>query len=284
MFGLVFIVIAIVAVVGVITLLATLFDMTMGSGPGIVAERQRAASLWHPPFVQGASLRAWSRSVAETLVGTVLRRNEDALLASDLVAELDTGGSRAMLPTVSQTTASRRVPCPEAGQGTVLVTAPEAIGIAEHLRRRLSRREVQRIRDHAARNTELVTVGGADPDSLPCALQGDDCVCRTYEVRPVGCRPLHAAAIAGAVGLGGPGMEDGDPGWEAHAQEVGRGLTEGLTRGLERAGLDADRYELNAALVAVLDTPDAAARWARGEEVFADIERNAYTEVGALTL
>lgn len=284
MFGLVFVVIAIVAVVGVITLLATLFDMTMGAGPGIVAERDRATRLWHPPFVRGASLRAWSRSVSETVVDAVLRRNGDASLATDLVAELDGGGSRAMLPTVSQITASRRVPCPEAGQGEVLVTAPEAIGIAEHLRRRLSKWEVQRIRDHAARNTEVIAEGGADPDSLPCALQGEDCVCRSYEVRPVGCRPLHAAAIAGAVGLGGPAMEDGDPGWEAHAEEVGRGLTEGLTRGLERAGLDAERYELNGALVVALDTPDASARWARGEDVFAEVEPNACSRIAVSTL
>lgn len=284
MFGLVFIVIGIVAVVGVITLLATFFDMTMGTGPGIVSQREREARRWHPPFVQGASLRAWSRSVAEAVVDAVVGRAEGASLAGDLVAELDSGGSRAMLPTVSPVAASRRVACPESGQGTILVTAPEAIGIAEHLRRRLSGREVRRIRDRAALNGELIAEGGADAGVLPCALQGDDCVCRTYEVRPVGCRPLHAATIGSAVGLGARRVDDGEPGWEAHTEEVGRGLAEGLSRGLERAGLDADRYELNAALVAVLDTPDAAARWARGENIFAGVGADPYSPVAASTL
>lgn len=54
-----------------------------------------------------------------------------------------------------------------------------------------------------------------------------------------------------------------------------------MGRGLERAGLDAERYELSGALVAVLDTPDTAARWARGEDVFADVEPNAPSQVVA---
>lgn len=284
MFGLVFVVLAIVAVVGGITLLVALVDTTMGAGPGIVAKRERASRLWHPPFVQGASLRAWSRSMAETVVDSVLRRNDDASWASGLVAELDRGGSRAMLPTVSQMTASRKIPCPDEGQGMVLVAAPEAIAIAEHVRRRLSTWGAGRVRDRSAKSAELIAEGRADPESLPCALQGDDGVCRSYEVRPIGCRALHAAVIASAVGLDGLTTEDGAPTWEGHTEEVSRGLTEGLSRGLERAGLDAHRYELNAALVAALDTPDAAACWARGEDIFADMERNAYAEVGALTL
>lgn len=222
--------------------------------------------------------------MAETVVASVLRRNDDTSVASGLVAELDRGGSRAMLPTVSPMTASKKIPCPDQGQGKVLVTPPEAIAIAEDIRRRLSRRGAERVRDRSAKSAELIAEDGADPESLPCALQGDDGVCRSYEVRPIGCRALPAAVIASTVGLDGLATEDGAPTWEGHAEEVSRGLTEGLSRGLEGAGLDGDRYELNAALVAALDTPDAAARWARGEDIFADIERDACAEVGAPTL
>jgi hypothetical protein len=42
----------------------------------------------------------------------------------------------------------------------------------------------------------------------------------------------------------------------------------GVTRALKSAGLDANIYELNSALAAALETPDAAERWARGEQVF----------------
>ncbi len=55
---------------------------------------------------------------------------------------------------------------------------------------------------------------------------------------------------------------------DAHAYEIGQGVRSGLSRGIEAAGLDGNFYELNSALVVVLDKSDAADCWARGEDVF----------------
>lgn len=54
---------------------------------------------------------------------------------------------------------------------------------------------------------------------------------------------------------------------------VGRGVQLGLQEGLQSAGLDAEVYEFNSALAKALETPDAADRWAKGENVFASCTR-----------
>ncbi len=58
-----------------------------------------------------------------------------------------------------------------------------------------------------------------------------------------------------------------------HAYRVGQGVRSGLSSGLEAAGLDGNHYELNSVLGMVLDTPDAAKRWACGEDVFGDCRK-----------
>ena len=67
--------------------------------------------------------------------------------------------------------------------------------------------------------------------------------------------------------------EDGDrcltgDACDVHAKAVTSGAEDGLCQGLESAGLDGNVYELNSALVAALDTPVGAERWAEGEGVF----------------
>ena len=51
-------------------------------------------------------------------------------------------------------------------------------------------------------------------------------------------------------------------------EAIGEGVSDGLAHGLENAGLDASKYELHSALVTALDTPDAAVRWAAGDDLF----------------
>ena len=48
------------------------------------------------------------------------------------------------------------------------------------------------------------------------------------------------------------------------------GMADGLSEGLRQEGLDGNTYELNDALATALATPHAAARWSRGEAVFAN--------------
>jgi hypothetical protein len=54
------------------------------------------------------------------------------------------------------------------------------------------------------------------------------------------------------------------------AASIGRAVQIGLSQTLEDAGLDSKLYELSGALLTALDTPNAAKRWARGEQIFAE--------------
>jgi hypothetical protein len=56
-------------------------------------------------------------------------------------------------------------------------------------------------------------------------------------------------------------------------QVVEQGAETGLAEALVSAGRDGNVYELNSALATALNTPNAAARWASGEEIFAGCKR-----------
>jgi hypothetical protein len=167
----------------------------------------------------------------------------------------------------------RIMACPEAGQGMVGVTAPEALAIVADLRKHRSLAELQRIYELALANAKRIATrehGGSDASPLPCPLHGEDHVCCAYGSRPLRCRPLHALAIAKDIGRSSvpPGREAETPADHGHEQTVAQGIEIGLTRALKSAGLDASIYELNSALATALGTPNAAARWAKGENVF----------------
>jgi hypothetical protein len=50
--------------------------------------------------------------------------------------------------------------------------------------------------------------------------------------------------------------------------EINAYVQEGMTAGLQSAGLPHERVELVAALQVALDVPDARARWLAGERIF----------------
>lgn len=188
-----------------------------------------------------------------------------------MVAEVEEGAMRAMLPLTSSDELMRVVACPEGGQGLIGVTAPEAFAIADTIRRNSSRDEGNRILDRARENANQLTsdtCADVDPLALPCALLRKDGVCSAYGCRPLRCRPLHAIAIANATAT-----QNGEPGEPIqgcrHVYTVAAGVEEGLVRAMESAGLDAEVYELNSALVTVLSQPDAPEGWSNGENVFA---------------
>jgi hypothetical protein len=141
---------------------------------------------------------------------------------------------------------------------------PETLAIVETLRARLFVRELKKVRDRAQKNTEWLAVkdqSDNSPIATVCPLLSHDGCCISYESRPVFCRGRCTHCIGND---GGPGAENERPD-ETFAAAVSQGITDGLKEGLTTAGLDGQSYELNRALVRVLDVPDAAARWSRGE-------------------
>ena len=60
---------------------------------------------------------------------------------------------------------------------------------------------------------------------------------------------------------------------DRYAMLAGLSVCNGLTEACNEAGLDGKFYELHHALRRVMDTPDAAERWARGEDIFSGLLR-----------
>ena len=246
-------------------LVAMLFDVALGDGAQAVVRREEAERRWKPPYVSGRDLFQWARSIATTAVDEVLWEGAGASTARDLVQRLDRGAARAMLPELGPKQTDLPVACPPEGQGVIGVTAPEAIAIAEALREAPDEEALADVRLKAATYRPWVA-GGMAP--TPCALQGDDCLCVAYPVRPMACRSTLAARAAARVGRGARDPGAGPDFAADHAVAVGFGVVDGLAAGLRRAGLDSARYELHSALERALSVPDAGARWAAGEPVF----------------
>jgi hypothetical protein len=260
----------IAAVIGVMVVAAiatAAFLRTAFTTQEELAAETRARVAWRPSFIQGEQLEEWAAGAANRAAVGALAAGRNATTAARVVDAVAAGATPAMLPLARPAEAERVIPCPEAGQGTIGVTAPEILQIAEHLRQTCSRRDLECIRARAlAAATGPVISSPVTPAS--CALQGDDSVCCAYHARPLRCRPLHAMAIAHSMG-----ERRADPGEQAAAGEyertIARGLEDGLKRALRSAHLDSTVYELNSALAVALGTPDAAVRWAQGENVFA---------------
>ena len=179
----------------------------------------------------------------------------------------------AMLPLTELAALERIIACPEAGQGCIGVTAPEAIAIADYIRKSKSPPEQKRIYESAVENAKIMasrTHSESVPTPHPCALKGEDNVCCVYGERPLRCRPLHAIAIARKAGAHSVQLAPSSPEAlrQGHEETVAQGIELGVTRALTSAGLDAKIYELNSALATALAIPDADERWAKGESLF----------------
>jgi len=237
-------------------------------------QQAKAVLTWRPPFMRGEALRDWAATTAEQTARNRLTLNRTGETAVQLATELEEGATHAMLPLARQADLSRIVPCPETGQGMVGVTAPEALAIAAHLRKNCLRAEQKRILDMAVENSKRIASrprGASDLPPLPCPLQGQDHVCCVFSARPLRCRPLHATTVAKGMACRREqllGLQTEAPEEDRNEQTVAQGVEIGLTRALQSAGLDANIYELNSALAAALETPNAAERWANGENVF----------------
>ncbi|MDX2200198.1 MAG: YkgJ family cysteine cluster protein [Phycisphaerae bacterium] len=158
----------------------------------------------------------------------------------------------------------------------VAITIPEAIWIATRLRSERTPQHfdgaVARIADHA-RRVGALTIEARARARVPCALLGDDGACTIHPFRPLGCRGYtsfskelcDAALAADEPGHDGP--------LDATAWAAAGAIGDGLKAALREADLDDQHYEFHSALLRAIETPDAEARWSRGEDVFSDLPR-----------
>lgn len=242
-----FLVLAAVAVVGAVVVM---FLSVVAEGP---AGAQRPAR-WRPPFAAGAALRNWAAGIAEIVAVRRLAKERTPSTPTELMQEIVDGTGAAFRHAAERPTDSVSMSaCPGRRSPAVGVTAIEALALAERLRHNSAG---ERVHELAQQNAErLAADAGLAPATLPCPLLDSQGRCATYPLQPLQCRGWCAACVAG-------------DGASAFGPEVGLGAVEGLARGLLHQGLDGRVYELNNALAAAL-SPQAAERWATGEEVFA---------------
>jgi hypothetical protein len=215
---------------------------------------------WQPPFMCGKELRSWAARMAYSATNKWLAKARSKTTAVSLAAEVSEGASYAIAQ--SQTTLPQLAPhCPSCRQHRIGVTPPEALAIAATIRSTLSKHQVRRIREQLAQNAE--SLAGLSPDqyeqsNITCPLWDGESSCLAFKARPLHCRSWRPESAEDV------GAEHQD----AHAATVGCGAEDGLSNGLQAAGLDGTVYELNSALAAALDLPVAAEQWARGNTVF----------------
>jgi hypothetical protein len=149
----------------------------------------------------------------------------------------------------------------------VLVTIPEVLRIAAHLRASLDSPELTALRDRIdAHRQRVAEAPGRTRPACPL-LQQDRC--RVYALRPMSCRGWNSLDVLGceahhADPSRGVRVPVYGPQYEVHAL-----VQEGLSSGLTAAGLEGERVELVAALKIALEDERAAERWLAGEPVFA---------------
>ena len=153
----------------------------------------------------------------------------------------------------------------------VVVTPPEALRIAAHLRS---------TRDPAALASVLARVEAADDrargltrarrleERVPCPLLADDGSCSVHEVRPLICAgwtSLDVGACERYFEAEGAGASAPTYGL---GYEISGAILAGLVQACGDAGLDGTLLELVAALRIALSRPSASERWRRRLPVF----------------
>jgi uncharacterized protein len=152
----------------------------------------------------------------------------------------------------------------------VSITAPEAVLVAEYLRQSLSAEALAAVTARV-RTLDAVTHGMTPQERIelrrPCALLVND-RCSVYEVRPIMCRGWNSADAAQCEAAIVQAESVLDVEHNALIRQAAAGVEHGLLAATREASLAAQPLELTAALRIALESPDAAERWASGEDLF----------------
>ncbi|GAB4348810.1 MAG: hypothetical protein Fur0042_15830 [Cyanophyceae cyanobacterium] len=147
----------------------------------------------------------------------------------------------------------------------VPVTVPEAIALAEALENLEPGRRDRIVARVITVGHRLAEQPGVNrfTEALPCGFI-DGGVCSVYAARPFACRGHHGQTRSGCEAIWQTGRWQGRSimavDWVAHA------IAAGLQTHLQRQGRDAQLYELNGAVAAVLASGNRD-RWQRGDHL-----------------
>jgi Fe-S-cluster containining protein len=153
---------------------------------------------------------------------------------------------------------------------TVGTTVPEALRIAEYLRRTLSPEELRATRERVAESDDRkrrMSLGQRADARLPCPLLVNH-RCAAYPVRPLTCRGFNSSDAHRCEFFLKSPRKVVVPNYVPQLR-LTTFVLDGIRAGLSESGLNDDLLELTAALRIAFEVPDAAERWLAGEAVFA---------------
>jgi Fe-S-cluster containining protein len=156
----------------------------------------------------------------------------------------------------------------------VAVSPPEALYIAAYMQKTLSPEAQVELHTRLRARVEErqgSTVDAPRAHQRFCSFLRDDRQCGIYPIRPLACRGYNSMSRSACEEV----FTDQGNRVHMHAgvRELAAGVIYGLILASKQLGLEWGRYELDAAALRALDTPDAAERWARGERVFAGCDQ-----------
>jgi Fe-S-cluster containining protein len=158
---------------------------------------------------------------------------------------------------------------------TVLVTAAEAVYLADWLRAHCSVEELDALRtrlvDRQQRQQSFTTSTTGNPP-IPCALLQNN-QCMAYAARPLKCRGWNSLRRDVCEQAYGHSQSLVQIPADAYAFMMGNAVFSGLRDSATHAGLDGRTYDLTEALLQVLDMPDVVQRWRDGERIYATSQK-----------
>lgn len=153
----------------------------------------------------------------------------------------------------------------------VMATAPEVFALLDYLRANLDEEAFAAFEERVEATDRQLRELPADRilrTNIPCPALVEG-FCSGYPARPLNCRSYHSTSKAACEdSFNHPeDLDRGHPEIKALAQ-VHQGAQAGFLSALERAGQDAQQYELATALAEALRDPGARERLKSGETVF----------------
>jgi Fe-S-cluster containining protein len=238
-----------------------------------VVERHQAQAQQIPTHPDHSTLLNTTAATTATAAMGVLSRGRTASHVYELATNAFELAQKSIKQVLARTSPQAwpacRAGCAFCCAIPVAVSAPEALYIAAYLQATLSAAAQVDLRTDLQARVEQRhgwAVDARHAHKRHCVFLSAERQCGIYAIRPLACRGYNSMSRAAC--------EENFAGYEDRVQmhvgvrEAAAGTIYGLIMASKRLGLEWGRYELEAAVLRALDTPDAAERWARGEQVF----------------
>jgi Fe-S-cluster containining protein len=161
---------------------------------------------------------------------------------------------------------------------SMVATAPEVFLVANYIREHYKDQFdtiLERVRT-ADQTTRGLSSYERAVKRIPCALLKDN-ACTVYGARPGPCRGFTSTSMW-ACEQGFNGDQTAPVRTPIVWVTLRNAHMQALWGALAAAALPAERYEFHHALRIALETPDGEQRWLKGEDIFADVAREAPTD------